>query len=115
GSVVDNHRLAPRSPEAASRGWLGSTSADQGNSLRVWISIVPGHGHFFPMVPLARALERAGHEVTFCTSESYAETVVDHGFAALGVGLDYTQGRSEEHTSELQSRENLVCRLLLEK
>src|SRR5690606_40733497 len=26
-----------------------------------------------------------------------------------------TLGRSEEHTSELQSRENLVCRLLLEK
>src|SRR5690606_40365603 len=25
------------------------------------------------------------------------------------------QQRSEEHTSELQSRENLVCRLLLEK
>src|SRR5690606_40743785 len=25
------------------------------------------------------------------------------------------QSRSEEHTSELQSRENLVCRLLLEK
>src|SRR5690606_40188967 len=28
-------------------------------------------------------------------------------------GADYV--RSEEHTSELQSRENLVCRLLLEK
>src|SRR5690606_40202677 len=27
----------------------------------------------------------------------------------------YTNARSEEHTSELQSRENLVCRLLLEK
>src|SRR5690606_41828202 len=26
-----------------------------------------------------------------------------------------TEARSEEHTSELQSRENLVCRLLLEK
>src|SRR5690606_40920262 len=26
-----------------------------------------------------------------------------------------TERRSEEHTSELQSRENLVCRLLLEK
>src|SRR5690606_40976478 len=26
-----------------------------------------------------------------------------------------TKNRSEEHTSELQSRENLVCRLLLEK
>src|SRR5690606_41629050 len=27
----------------------------------------------------------------------------------------YPPQRSEEHTSELQSRENLVCRLLLEK
>src|SRR5690606_41557510 len=29
--------------------------------------------------------------------------------------LQYRRSRSEEHTSELQSRENLVCRLLLEK
>src|SRR2546430_11496023 len=27
----------------------------------------------------------------------------------------YGRGRSEEHTSELQSQSNLVCRLLLEK
>src|SRR5688572_32651331 len=27
----------------------------------------------------------------------------------------YIRGRSEEHTSELQSQSNLVCRLLLEK
>src|SRR5690606_40752526 len=32
---------------------------------------------------------------------------------AYGGGIGYV--RSEEHTSELQSRENLVCRLLLEK
>src|SRR5436309_14930303 len=34
------------------------------------------------------------------------------------VGNEFSTGsvsRSEEHTSELQSRENLVCRLLLEK
>src|SRR5690606_42098638 len=44
------------------------------------------------------------------------------GRAALPIWIDYMekvlQGRpkrSEEHTSELQSRENLVCRLLLEK
>src|SRR5260221_6468955 len=29
--------------------------------------------------------------------------------------LDQVPGRSEEHTSELQSRSDLVCRLLLEK
>src|SRR5690606_41389727 len=35
----------------------------------------------------------------------------------LSGGLEHIGevGRSEEHTSELQSRENLVCRLLLEK
>src|SRR5260370_14190574 len=31
------------------------------------------------------------------------------------IKLDDTQTRSEEHTSELQSHLNLVCRLLLEK
>src|SRR5260370_10296774 len=41
--------------------------------------------------------------------------------ALLALGLDYKYGgkssatRSEEHTSELQSHLNLVCRLLLEK
>src|SRR5690606_42082606 len=31
------------------------------------------------------------------------------------ITLAFHPGRNEEHTSELQSRENLVCRLLLEK
>src|SRR5436309_5352225 len=33
----------------------------------------------------------------------------------IAVGRRIPEARSEEHTSELQSRENLVCRLLLEK
>src|SRR5436309_10266447 len=39
-------------------------------------------------------------------------------FITLPLGPTKTRNsmnRSEEHTSELQSRENLVCRLLLEK
>src|SRR2546429_9990135 len=35
--------------------------------------------------------------------------------AEEGVEIEYIQRRSEEHTSELQSRLHLVCRLLLEK
>src|SRR2546430_13468770 len=36
--------------------------------------------------------------------------------SAKGSNLQYVMGaRSEEHTSELQSQSNLVCRLLLEK
>src|SRR2546428_3134135 len=38
------------------------------------------------------------------------------GLLALALGGDAagSRGRSEEHTSELQSRSDLVCRLLLE-
>src|SRR2546427_6383740 len=42
-----------------------------------------------------------------------------HREGKLGLGTAYITGfrwaRSEEHTSELQSQSNLVCRLLLEK
>src|SRR3712207_7632498 len=34
---------------------------------------------------------------------------------ALHTGVSSLEARSEEHTSELQSRQYLVCRLLLEK
>src|SRR5699024_4388829 len=41
-------------------------------------------------------------------SEDYPITPKEHG-------TDFLMDRSEEHTSELQSRFDLVCRLLLEK
>src|SRR3712207_8743022 len=37
------------------------------------------------------------------------------GGAAVALSVLSGTGRSEEHTSELQSRQYLVCRLLLEK
>src|SRR5690606_41047589 len=39
----------------------------------------------------------------------------DQSWPNTGVPFPLGELRSEEHTSELQSRENLVCRLLLEK
>src|SRR5690606_40703926 len=45
-----------------------------------------------------------------------AQQQLEQGGLAAAVGADQADAvRSEEHTSELQSRENLVCRLLLEK
>src|SRR5690606_40758474 len=46
-----------------------------------------------------------------------APVLVEHVEEVVDVQADdpLVAGRSEEHTSELQSRENLVCRLLLEK
>src|SRR5690606_40695353 len=49
--------------------------------------------------------------VAFFSTNRLLETIKDDpNFLIFGGVL-----RSEEHTSELQSRENLVCRLLLEK
>src|SRR5690606_42000964 len=42
--------------------------------------------------------------------------MIYYGHVSFDMKLTFvTETRSEEHTSELQSRENLVCRLLLEK
>src|SRR5260370_28172146 len=41
--------------------------------------------------------------------------MLNEAFDSFRSTLDYADNRSEEHTSELQSHLNLVCRLLLEK
>src|SRR5690554_7023893 len=46
---------------------------------------------------------------------AYINMVLPMSVLNLKRGADETVSRSEEHTSELQSRPHLVCRLLLEK
>src|SRR5690606_8769902 len=58
----------------------------------------------------------AGEKADFAFVEPHAMGVPDIGTGPAQVlGILARPARSEEHTSELQSRENLVCRLLLEK
>src|SRR2546430_4293394 len=54
---------------------------------------------------------------TLFRSPSSSRPSLHHRFptAARQVTVDDAARRSEEHTSELQSQSNLVCRLLLEK
>src|SRR2546422_8106796 len=52
---------------------------------------------------------RMGGRCTWCSPASSRTT---HSVCAAS---RWSSGRSEEHTSELQSRLHLVCRLLLEK
>src|SRR3712207_8731611 len=59
-----------------------------------------------------RALERAGTIPTFTLSVKDFATRDDWDRAFAD---ELGRWRSEEHTSELQSRQYLVCRLLLEK
>src|SRR5690606_41626429 len=60
------------------------------------------------------AAETASAEAT-CAPAASAAAVAASASAGVGFSGSAAPARSEEHTSELQSRENLVCRLLLEK
>src|SRR5258707_5178397 len=86
----------------------------------------PPRSTLFPYTTLFRS--RDGDEYvlngskTFITNGPYADTIVficklDEGNepAERKVVQFVLDTRSEEHTSELQSRQYLVCRLLLEK
>src|SRR5690606_42005460 len=58
------------------------------------------------------------HKEVRCLFAHRRENAVSvHGVPAISLATQVAaeEKRSEEHTSELQSRENLVCRLLLEK
>src|SRR2546421_4323987 len=78
----------------------------------------PPRSTLFPYTTLFRSAlptaNLAGHTIFcwFCTFSSLTRTVLA---ASISFCVKNLVGRSEEHTSELQSRSDLVCRLLLEK
>src|SRR5690606_41399662 len=63
----------------------------------------------------ARALPRERPSVGQTSGRRVEIWGVEPRFDPLAGRRQRRSPRSEEHTSELQSRENLVCRLLLEK
>src|SRR2546430_13632991 len=85
----------------------------------------PPRSTLFPYTTLFRSLarlERAAILAPFVLHTwlvydmLWVQTELHFGFGqALSVMLWLAVLRSEEHTSELQSQSNLVCRLLLEK
>src|SRR3712207_6892866 len=89
----------------------------------------PPRSTLFPYTTLFRSLQRTAQLLARCGQIASEERkralpeehlspidlialLDEHGIGAFQVGL---RARSEEHTSELQSRQYLVCRLLLEK
>src|SRR5690606_39420480 len=60
-------------------------------------------------------VDRSGENLAAPDRDAAIDDVAAHDRGAALVDFGIERPRSEEHTSELQSRENLVCRLLLEK
>ncbi|MCP4655707.1 MAG: glycosyltransferase family 1 protein [bacterium] len=69
--------------------------------MRVLMTTQPGLGHFHPMVPIARALRDAGHEVAFACAESFRPRVAAHGFASFSAGLDWLESEIEHRFPDL--------------
>src|SRR2546427_475002 len=63
-----------------------------------------------PVYASPASASNSAYYYSHATSET-ARVVFEHGLWPAAVAI----WRSEEHTSELQSQSNLVCRLLLEK
>jgi UDP:flavonoid glycosyltransferase YjiC (YdhE family) len=56
--------------------------------MRVLFSSTPAHGHLQPMLPLARALQGAGHDVAVATAPRMGARAAAAGLAVLEAGLD---------------------------
>src|SRR5690606_40562920 len=68
-----------------------------------------------PLAVMGRASSGTTAEGTMWSGRVAARAARTSSGSTRVSGATPTRCRSEEHTSELQSRENLVCRLLLEK
>src|SRR3712207_7798943 len=83
----------------------------------------PPRSTLFPYTTLFRSAGRAGARRAACPARTAAASGSRRPGTRAGAGRPTTRRagraararRSEEHTSELQSRQYLVCRLLLEK
>src|SRR3712207_8578009 len=79
----------------------------------------PPRSTLFPYTTLFRSItDRPTTTSTFAPTRSESLPALGETTAmatAPGVSTSPASARSEEHTSELQSRQYLVCRLLLEK
>src|SRR2546427_7965142 len=86
----------------------------------------PPRSTLFPYTTLFRSANASLPHGTTINMRGQVDTMRT-SFTRLGMGMVFAivlvyllmavnfQSRSEEHTSELQSQSNLVCRLLLEK
>src|SRR2546430_11882257 len=71
----------------------------------------PPRSTLFPYTTLFRSEHHPRRAEPALEGEAFLEALLDR----VQVGFKECYARSEEHTSELQSQSNLVCRLLLEK
>ncbi|MCW6003620.1 glycosyltransferase [Micromonospora sp. CPCC 205371] len=67
--------------------------------MKILFSSSPAYGHLYPMLPLARAAVRAGHEVAVATGPDLAPHLADRGFDAWAVGPTFAESWAERNAA----------------
>ena len=69
--------------------------------MRFLMTTHPGLGHLHPMVPIARALVSAGHEVAFACARPFCSKIESLGFRAFPAGLEWLESEAEKAFPQL--------------
>src|SRR5205085_9819003 len=93
---------------------LHSFPTRRSSDLREQKDIITAIGNFSDRVVVMSELARDILTSVYAVPNERV-AIIPHGVPDMPFGMIATRSRSEEHTSELQSQSNLVCRLLLEK
>jgi UDP:flavonoid glycosyltransferase YjiC (YdhE family) len=78
--------------------------------MRVLFTTSPAVGHFHPLVPMAQALEAAGHVVAFASSPSVAAMVERSGFRFFPVGPSIDELRASRELQESAQMTDPIAR-----
>jgi UDP:flavonoid glycosyltransferase YjiC (YdhE family) len=76
--------------------------------MRFLFTTIPGSGHFHPLVPTARALQRRGHGVVFAASPTFAPAIEAAGFWAHPAGPAWLESLSDPVMQKILAGEFFV-------
>ena len=76
--------------------------------MRFLFTTIPGSGHFHPLVPTARALQRRGHDVAFAASPTFAPAIEAAGFEAYPAGPAWLEQLSDPVMQKIMAGEFFV-------
>ena len=75
--------------------------------MRVLFTTQPAASHWYQLVPLAQALESAGHEVAFASTPGFCPTMEAKGFRSFRAGADWTEEEVQQITEQVARSEEL--------
>ena len=76
--------------------------------MRFLFTTIPGSGHFHPLVPTARALQRRGHDVAFAASPAFAPAIEAAEFEAHPAGPAWLEQLSDPVMQKIMAGEFFV-------